>query len=103
MIDIRNHSKGTKKVRLLRVLALACLLCTPTAAHSLELSIPAGGTFDPFLLALKPGLQMSPLPAWMDGPATILPVMRVMPLATNASKRFSNLVKLNVGYGSVTG
>ena len=73
MIDIRNHSKGTKKARLLRVLALACLLCTPTAAHSLELSIPAGGTFDPFLLALKPGLQMSPLPAWMDGPATILP------------------------------
>ena len=73
MIDIRNHSKGTKKTRLLGVLALACLLCTPTAAHSLELSIPAGGTFDPFLLALKPGLQMSPLPAWMDGPATILP------------------------------
>jgi len=73
MIDIRNHSKGTKKARLLRVLALACLFCTPTAAHSLELSIPAGGTFDPFLLALKPGLQMSPLPAWMDGPATILP------------------------------
>lgn len=34
-------------------------------------SLPAGGTFDPFLLALKPAVQMSPLPAWMESPARI--------------------------------
>jgi len=42
-------------------------------SEAMEISIPAGGTFDPFLLALKPGIQMSPLPAWMEGPAAIDP------------------------------
>ena len=54
-------------------MAFACLLAAALPARAVELSIPAGGTFDPFLLALKPGVQMSPLPAWMEGPASILP------------------------------
>ena len=54
-------------------MAFACLLAASFPAHAVELSIPAGGTFDPFLLALKPGVQMSPLPAWMEGPASIRP------------------------------
>jgi hypothetical protein len=33
--------------------------------------IDGGGTFDPFLMAFKPALQMSPLPAWMEQPARI--------------------------------
>ena len=33
--------------------------------------IEGGGTFDPFLMAFKPALQMSPLPAWMEQPARI--------------------------------
>jgi hypothetical protein len=68
-----NHSNSSKKARPFRMLAVACLLAISPTARSLELSIPAGGTFDPFLLALKPGVQMSPLPAWMDGPASIRP------------------------------
>ena len=68
-----KHPKSSKRFRPFRVLACACLLLTASPAFSLELSIPAGGTFDPFLLALKPGVQMSPLPAWMDGPASIKP------------------------------
>ena len=54
-------------------MAFACLLAASFPASALELSIPAGGTFDPFLLALKPSVQMSPLPAWMEGPASIKP------------------------------
>jgi len=67
------HSQSTKRFCLFRVLAFACLLAVSFPASALELSIPAGGTFDPFLLALKPGVQMSPLPAWMEGPASIKP------------------------------
>jgi len=68
-----NHLQSSKRFSLFRVLAFACLLAVSLPASALELSIPAGGTFDPFLLALKPGVQMSPLPAWMEGPASIKP------------------------------
>lgn len=68
-----NHLQPSKRFCLFRVLAFACLLAVSFPASALELSIPAGGTFDPFLLALKPGVQMSPLPAWMEGPASIKP------------------------------
>ena len=68
-----NHPKSSKPFCLFRVLAFACLLVMSSPARAHELSIPAGGTFDPFLLALKPGVQMSPLPAWMEGPASIKP------------------------------
>ena len=68
-----KHPTSLKRFRRFRVMACLFLLFTRGPAFSVELSIPAGGTFDPFLLALKPGVQMSPLPAWMDGPASIKP------------------------------
>ena len=68
-----NHLQSSKQFCLFRILAFACLLAVSFSASALEFSIPAGGTFDPFLLALKPGVQMSPLPAWMEGPASIKP------------------------------
>jgi hypothetical protein len=68
-----NHPKSSKRFRSFRQMAFACLLAASFPARAVELSIPAGGTFDPFLLALKPGVQMSPLPAWMEGPASIKP------------------------------
>lgn len=68
-----KHPKSLKRFRRFRVMACLFLLFSGGLSFSVELSIPAGGTFDPFLLALKPGVQMSPLPAWMDGPASIKP------------------------------
>lgn len=62
-----------KSPRLLQWMALLGALCLSFEARASEFSIPAGGTFDPFLLALKPGVQMSPLPTWMEGPASISP------------------------------
>ena len=69
----KNHPKLSKRSRSFGVVAFVCLLFVTSPARAVELSIPAGGTFDPFLLALKPGVQMSPLPAWMEGPASIRP------------------------------
>lgn len=68
-----NHPKLSKRFCSFGVVAFVCLLFVTSPARAVELSIPAGGTFDPFLLALKPGVQMSPLPAWMEGPASIMP------------------------------
>lgn len=34
-------------------------------------SLDTGRKFAPFVLSLKPSLQMSPLPGWMSGPATV--------------------------------
>lgn len=34
-------------------------------------SLDTGRNFSPFVLSLKPSLQMSPLPGWMSGPATV--------------------------------
>jgi hypothetical protein len=48
-----------------------CLI--PLSGRGQDLLISAGGSFDPFLLALKPAVQMSPLPAWMPSPAVIKP------------------------------
>ena len=56
------------KVLFLLALALGC-----SWGYALDTSMPGGGTFDPFLLALKPSVQMSPLPAWMESPAHIDP------------------------------
>ena len=68
-----NHPKLSKRFCSFGVVAFVWLLFVTSPARAVELSIPAGGTFDPFLLALKPGVQMSPLPAWMEGPASIRP------------------------------
>lgn len=36
-------------------------------------SLDTGRNFSPFVLSLKPSLQMSPLPGWMQGPAVVSP------------------------------
>ena len=36
-------------------------------------SLDTGRNFAPFVLSLKPSLQMSPLPGWMQGPAVVHP------------------------------
>jgi len=36
-------------------------------------SLDTGRNFAPFVLSLKPSLQMSPLPGWMQGPAVVRP------------------------------
>jgi hypothetical protein len=69
----KNHLQSANRSASRRVLAFVCWIAVWSTARAHELSIPAGGTFDPFLLALKPGVQMSPLPAWMETPAGILP------------------------------
>ena len=73
IMTAKNHPKLSKRFCSFGVVAFVCLLFVSSPARAVELSIPAGGTFDPFLLALKPGVQMSPLPAWMEGPASIRP------------------------------
>ena len=73
MITSIKHFRESKRLAAIRGIVFAGLLAMLIPAQALEFSIPAGGTFDPFLLALKPGVQMSPLPAWMEGPASIAP------------------------------
>ena len=36
-------------------------------------SLDTGRNFAPFVLSLKPSLQMSPLPGWMQGPSVVRP------------------------------
>jgi hypothetical protein len=57
----------SKKVVLLCFLVVLCT--TPMRAENSFLY--AGGTFDPFTLALQPSVQMSALPPWVDGPAKV--------------------------------
>lgn len=57
-----------KKVALLCFLVAA--LCS-TSIRAEDSFLHAGGTFDPFLLALQPAVQMSALPPWVDGPAKV--------------------------------
>lgn len=67
----KKHPTTSSRAPLFFLAILAFFQLSRAPVHAQEFSIPAGGTFDPFLLALKPGVQMSPLPAWMDGPASI--------------------------------
>jgi len=62
-------------MRIIRLhhLIMATLVLGCAWGRAFDPSLPAGGTFDPFLLALKPAVQMSPLPAWMEAPAHIDP------------------------------
>ena len=62
-------------MRIIRLhhLIMATLVLGCAWGRAFDPSLPAGGTFDPFLLALKPAVQMSPLPAWMESPARIDP------------------------------
>ncbi|MEI8292518.1 MAG: hypothetical protein WCG66_00865 [bacterium] len=65
--------KTNRRAPWLEATAWVLLVLACPGLWAQELSIPAGGTFDPFLLALKPAVQMSPLPTWMDGPVSIKP------------------------------
>lgn len=57
----------------LKILFLVALSLGCDFVRALDASVPGGGTFDPFLLALKPAVQMSPMPAWMESPVRIEP------------------------------
>lgn len=60
---------GKKVVRLCFVVAA---LCT-NSIRAENSFLHAGGTFDPFLLALQPAIQMSALPPWVQGAAKVDP------------------------------
>jgi hypothetical protein len=60
-------------MRIIRLFIMVALASGCAWGRAFDPSLPAGGTFDPFLLALKPAVQMSPLPAWMESPARIDP------------------------------
>lgn len=58
-------------MRIIRIMAAAWLvLCQPGWAAE-DASLATGRNFSPFLLSLKPSLQMSPLPGWMQQPAVV--------------------------------
>jgi hypothetical protein len=60
--------------RTLLVLVLAVVFsATAARAVTSDPSLDTGRHFAPFVLALKPSLQMSPLPGWMQSPAVVLP------------------------------
>jgi hypothetical protein len=40
--------------------------------------IAGGGSFDPFLMALKPEVKVGALPAWMDAPAEVKPELSLV-------------------------
>ena len=60
--------------RTLLVLLLAVIFsATAARAVTSDPSLDTGRNFAPFVLSLKPSLQMSPLPGWMQSPAVVLP------------------------------
>ena len=58
----------------MRALLLTAVLPVASArAVTSDPSLDTGRNFAPFVLSLKPSLQMSPLPGWMQGPAVVRP------------------------------
>lgn len=55
------------------VLLTAGFAVAPALAAVGDPSLDTGRHFAPFVLSLKPALQMSPLPAWMQSPAVVHP------------------------------
>ncbi len=54
------------------ILSLVGVLLTAGLCHGAgDASLATGRNFAPFTLFLKPSLQMSPLPGWMQGPAVV--------------------------------
>jgi len=47
-------------------------------------SLETGRKFAPFVLSLKPSLQMSPLPGWMPGPAVVRPELATIEIPVPA-------------------
>ncbi len=70
---VDSPSRVNMRIMNLKLLFLVALSLGCSWVGSVDASVPGGGTFDPFLLALKPSVQMSPLPAWMESPARIDP------------------------------
>lgn len=58
---------------LLRTFAILVLALACARAQGLDPVLATGRNFSPFVLTLKPSLQMSPLPGWMESPATVHP------------------------------
>ena len=56
---------------LLAFLVTAVFSAAPARAAAGDPSLDTGRNFAPFVLSLKPTLQMSPLPGWMQGPAVV--------------------------------
>ena len=52
-------------------LSVAVLTTKPGRATTGDPSLATGRNFAPFALSLKPSLQMSPLPGWMQSPALV--------------------------------
>ncbi|MFA7344456.1 MAG: hypothetical protein WC003_09140 [Terrimicrobiaceae bacterium] len=60
--------------RILLALLLTGFLPSASAfAATSDPSLDTGRNFAPFVLSLKPSLQMSPLPGWMQSPAAVRP------------------------------
>lgn len=55
------------------LLLTAVLPVAPARAVTSDPSLDTGRNFAPFVLSLKPSLQMSPLPGWMQSPAVVRP------------------------------
>jgi len=60
-------------LKVARLWLLVAALCT-TSIRAENPFLHAGGTFDPFLLALQPAVQMSALPPWVSGAPKVDPV-----------------------------
>lgn len=58
---------------LLTLLSAVILTAGQVRAQVGDPSLATGRKFAPFSLSLKPSLQMSPLPGWMQGPAVVTP------------------------------
>ena len=54
-------------------ISLLFFVATTLSAQVLDPSMDTGRKLAPFVLALKPSIQMSPLPPWMPAPATVRP------------------------------
>ena len=59
-------------LKVARLWLLVAALCT-TSIRAENPILHAGGTFDPFLLALQPAVQMSALPPWVSGAPKVDP------------------------------
>ena len=70
-LNTRSMRRFKKTVTAL-LLTVAFSMAASRAATD-DPSLDTGRNFAPFVLSLKPSLQMSPLPGWMQGPAVVHP------------------------------
>jgi hypothetical protein len=53
------------------IFSLMAAVFFSASARAVDPPLHAGGTFDPFLLALQPEVRMGALPPWVEGPAAV--------------------------------